>query len=249
MFFLKKFKTDILWAIFSLSILLAPFANASTCLLSDAERARLAVLVSGLPETPYSYQGFFYDHPHWREYNERYNTHQYLNFDPSTTAGDLLDQQGNLLLFRSIGRVYTRGFTGEGNDREYIRSEGSAYSYSLSPFIVEMWSRNGEGNLALLSWQNMDQGLRYPHILEEYTPQAMLERKPFSRETLLIDIAYYDEVKVPVEAENVVAIIEQAELRKILAPFKGRRFRVRELMSEVLNFPGLRSPDCSESRP
>jgi hypothetical protein len=182
-----------------------------------------------------------------KELNEKYKTHQFANFALDTKVGDLADKDGNLLLFRDIGSAYVKGFSGKGKKREFIESEGSAYSYSLSPFIVNMWTNSKKGSLTLISWQNFGQKLKYPTTLNAYTPQVQSLRLPLQRQTIVHDISYYDEVKVPVENENVLAVIEQEELKKLLESFKGRKFPLRELLQILLKSPALRSPECPKS--
>lgn len=228
-------------------------AGSARCALSPPEKAELANFISHLPEVPYSSEGFVYDDPYMRDFNEKYHTKSRLNFDPKTKFEDLLDPQGNVFLFRDIDGPYKKGFIGAGDKsrQHYIEGEGHAYSYSLSPDIVNAWGNpNSDDSVTLISLQNISQNLTFPSLPSHDWHQTLI-RPRLERGTMLKDIVYFDEVKVPVESENVVATISQKEFKKLVDRFgaKDNHYRLADFLNTLLESQALMKPMCPATIP
>ncbi|MGZ3712769.1 MAG: hypothetical protein ACXVBE_13480 [Bdellovibrionota bacterium] len=175
---------------------------------------------------------------------------------PETTAGDLSSKKGELILFRGIGHRYVKGTMG-GPDN-YIKSEGNAYSYSLAPNIVTEWgSMNGPDLTTIIAIQNIhSDSLRYPtkKIPGNAAGSNQFGRPRLKPKTKVSDIIYFEEVKVPVEKENVLVTLPLMEFRKIVESFgsyyilKGP-YDVMDLMSKVLASPLAQDPLCKADSP
>lgn len=233
-------------ALFILFALAPLSAQADSCRLGEAERAQLRALLEALPEYPYSDFGFPYWNPRNADMFRDYGHLNRANFPIDATGKNLLSPDGSLFLFRNIGGSYVKGFTGKHSGKQqWIESEGLAYSYSLNPSIIHGWSqRERKKSLTLIAWQNIEDGLTYPS--ETSREMGGPFRPPFTARTLLKDITYYDEVKVPVAKENVLAVMRQTEFAKIFAPFEHKIFRLRSIMNLVIASPELLRPDCNE---
>lgn len=157
---------------------------------------------------------------------------------PNTKVIQLADENGNLWLFRGINRPYMRGF----KNSSYIKDE-FGYSYSLNPYIVNTWS-HGFG-IVLISKQNVyrdnlmfpgringDDSVNYATLDFSYGNKLTLE----TRMSQLI----LDEIKVPVDNENVVAIIDIPEFDAIARSFNYKEFPISDLIEKVLKSPKVK---------
>lgn len=236
-------------------LLTAGNVGATECPNSAELRAQVQAFVDRFPTTPYSWRGFS---------RPVSNGNQYANFSFSTELKDLVDDKGNMILFRNIARPYKPRFEGE-YDRNYIHSEGGLYSYSLSPSIVKDWANNEEGKVrcpgshpdgncligqsavTLIAVQNLAQDLRYKNyearMRKEYEGPLRHDRLfPGFRPSLNV----YDEVKVPISQENVLLSISQRRFADILDTFggRGRTFTIQDFMRKVLDDASVQYPNC-----
>jgi hypothetical protein len=217
-------------------------------------RARIEAFVNRLPEVFYSWDGFF-PGPIVPGIG-----HSDFNFPIDTELKDLLDSEGNMILFRNIAGPYTPKFEGE-IEKNFIQGEGGMYSYSLSPAIVKEWAYNDEGKVrtpgdypdgnkfigknavTLIAVQNLKQDLYYKNY-ENGVKQERLHAG-FQPATSL-----YNEVKVPIAQENVVLTISQRRFAEALDSFggKGQRFTLRNFFRKVLEDPSISFPNCDALR-
>lgn len=196
-----------------------------------AEEKVVARLLSATTNAPYSYYGFSYPSPPDRKLLGF--TEDLMHFARGTKVGDLVDAEGNVILFRNIGQPYARGFIDSGE--AYIAKEGKAYSYSLSPSIINSWaSPENPDSYTLIAIQNLDRdGLRTKTQKAVAPGEIITEQPPLTRNFVIEDIAYYQEVKVPVEKENVVAVVKQSEFKRALAKFGSKPFHLNEFLTAL----------------
>lgn len=178
-------------------------------------------LLASAPHSLYSYFGF--SRPASPEEQKYGREKKSFNFSPETKAGDLVTAEGNMVLFRNISQPYVKGF--KDNGESFIKREGNAYSYSLSPAIIKIWASPEDPNsYTLIAVQNIElDGLQTKvmpagPISEETTVRTV----PLTKDLLVREIAFYDEVKVPVARERVVAIVKQSDFKKVFEKFNSQ---------------------------
>lgn len=215
-----------------------PLAQANPCALSSAKRESIRQLAQKSSSTLYGNSAFIYPPKPGQDWS------QTLNFDLETKAGDLIDQEGKIFLFRSISGAYQEKYDDHG--KTYVRREGNAYSYSLSPNIINAWSNTASPNsYTLVSQQNLfSDELKYP---ADGGPTVLI-RPLLLPSTKVSDIIYYNEVKVPVARENVLLAIRQKKFKEIVDSFGKRKYRLRELFEKLLASPEIEEPNCQVRR-
>jgi|GEM_PF-5717104 len=143
-------------------------------------------------------------------------------------VGELANGAGEIYLFRKIDSYYVKGF----KSTRY-RDNLIGASFTLNPGIT--WS-----GYLLIAKQNLNTDfLTYPKKVSASVMQTADEvfegyKTPLTAETQISDIAYYEEVKVPTEKENVIAVLSSSELKRILAQFSGKQFLIEELIDSFL---------------
>lgn len=204
----------------------APQLNSAHAeLLSEQERSVLTVMASA-PKVKYSYWGFA---------NPEGNAE---NFPSGTKVSDLLDKEGNILLFRKISGPYLKGFT-----NRCIESEASTYSYSPSPSITWEWPDIGNNqSKILISIQNVD----HDELLTWAKSSSEIKVLVTLRKTM--NVQGFAVIKVPVAKENVVAIIDDSEMKKIMREYGSQPFSLQEFMQKVVNSPHVESAGLYRSK-
>ncbi len=242
---------------FAFSILLGAFpvvAHASNsnsrvgCKLGDLESAKVTELFSRFSKILYS-----------NKYFPDQGYQHVRNFQKSTTIADLADEDGDIILFRVISGRYVKGYQGENKPGHYIQKEGNTYSYSLAPNIADEWGITVEGKpYILIAQQNVhNDQLRYPAIPP---PNAVLSDLPsdllrprLREDTKIADIISFEEVKVPVEQENVLVVMPLDAFKPILRTFGNSEnrapFAVKDLLLKVLDSPLVEAPSCQHQAP
>lgn len=135
---------------------------------------------------------------------------------------DLVDNNGNVFLFRHIDNKYEKDKLGF-----YAKREGGV-SYSLSPSMPLMWGQDN-GYILIAIQSIFTGGYRHPvRGVEKY------------RETdlnfLISDIQFYDEIKVPFNKENIIVIVPEGIYREILHAMPKEGFTAFDLVKKILLF-------------
>ncbi len=206
--------------------------------MGQADRVTLRNLVSRFPQTLYSYQGFPF-----LQYPRRSTNLEFRHFSEETQIGHLTDNHGNLILFRDISQPYCPRYV-EGT--QYVVSEGNAYSYSLSPAIIRTWVNSEPNSYTLIAVQNIAQV--FSPIWTAGSDGERLQWLPVGRETFVRDVGNFEEVKVPVASEQVLAVMKQSEIRRIVEEFGQRPFTLQQFFDRLLLSPslGLPAEKCDE---
>lgn len=220
-------------------------------------RARLDQILSSFPSFPYSNGRYVFLSP----FNSNISS---WNFPQGTVTSDLANGAKDILLFRKINGNFIENFRGG----HFIESEFNGFSYSLSPTMASRWGENGPQQYVLIALQNLDRdGLFYnyswilnngEHVLYGITPTSETTRVIVEKmsqqitivhtfpdvraEMLVEELGGYSEVKVPVEHENVIAVLPASEFEKILATFELGPFDRRDLLKMILASPHVELP-------
>jgi hypothetical protein len=153
-----------------------------------------------------------------------------FKYESYYTIFDLTDRQtGNLLLFRYIGGPYVKGMIGLHSNFEGV------YSYSLDPGIAGTWGGTSEQGYIVVAVQNAYRdGLKYPKSdlkIGNNDPMHWGEIRPL---LLLSDIAYYNEIDVPLEKENVILFFPEKQFLEFLARHQEQEMTAREIVEGLL---------------
>jgi hypothetical protein len=90
----------------------------------------------------------------------------------------------------------------------------------------------------IISRQNLrTQRLTFPEHWYPEKPIGM-SWKPLTAETRVGDIPFYDEVKVPIDAENPLMVVPRDEFLEVLERFGGREVEVPEFLDALRRAPG-----------
>ncbi|WP_374073604.1 hypothetical protein [Bdellovibrio bacteriovorus] len=146
-----------------------------------------------------------------------------------TSVADLIDDEGNIWLFRVNVGAYKKGVYGP-----YTKKEGGV-STSLNPDIARQWRliKEGKQTYIFLIYQNIFKDeLFYPGKGGLYVSSPKL-----TEQTKLNDIAVFDEVKVKTSDYNVVAQIPIEYFDEVVKSFEGTKFTVGELVERLLSNP------------
>jgi hypothetical protein len=211
------------------------------CPLSETQKNKIRAVMGKATQAPYTNHGVpGLVREDWMEDALDIRT----NFSPATTISQLTDKNGDLFLFRIINARYIKGFKDDG--KGWIQHEGNAYSYSLAPAIVGSWgSSKKDYSYTLISLQNLNNdSLRYP---KRGLKPSTVTRPLLQPTTKIGDIIYYEEVKVPVDKENVLFIIKSKEFRKIHETFGREPYRIQELLDKLIASPAAESPVCPKN--
>lgn len=209
--------------------------NSPTAERLSIEERTLLEHAASVPRVPYSYEGF--SSPPTEDRKESGYDFTPQDFPPEAKVKDLMDDQGNVLLFRYINGPYVQGFTDNG--KRSIERQGNAYSYSLSPTISITWNsyRNGTP-VILIAVQNIDkdQLLTWGNErrFNKLAGREMRTLAPLNKNKVLHEFGFID-IKVPVSRENVIAIIEASEMIELLEQFGKHPFSMKALMQKVIN--------------
>ena len=100
----------------------------------------------------------------------------------------------------------------------------------------------------LISWQNIHQDkLMFPLAFRKGKKgEKGIFYKPFLPSTDILDIAYFEEVKVPRTKENVLLILPQSDFFRVVLSHGRKPYALRHLMEKVLALPSLESPRCAQ---
>lgn len=177
--------------------------------------------------------------------DEAYGNHMHSNpngmesrFNDSTRISELADEEGNLILFRGIQTDYIKGFKGP-----FAKIEANSNSYSLSPEMAATWPY---GNVVVISVQNISRDkLLFPKA--DAKAEALRTWEPIRNNTRVGEIAHYDEVKVPVDNERVIAQVDRDQILEALKSHQGKPYRLRDLINKLAANEVMKYPNCDEA--
>lgn len=189
------------------------------------------------------------------------------HFPSDYTLADVADENGNVLLFRVINEAYQQNFRGG----RFVATEFNTFSYSLSPLIASEWGSTVDDHL-LIALQNIgtdglfyndswviNRGISVPpgrsipaigriHIEPSIDEITIVHTYPdLTLEFLIAKLGGYSEVKVPVEKENVVAIVVANEFRELIKRFNDNRFSQAALLQALLQLPSTQVTNSGQS--
>jgi hypothetical protein len=158
----------------------------------------------------------------------RYQT----DFMPGTTRiSELMTPGGDIYLFRVIDQKYVPGYVGA-----FGREEG-AISYSLNPYIAKQWdseyTRNSSSTLLIARNNLYSDALAYPTLTDYIGDKSNGRLEPG---TVLKEIHYLNEVKVPIKQENVLRDMPLSEFQRLAESFGGAAFKLDELLIQALTW-------------
>ncbi len=167
----------------------------------------------------------------WREKNQPFVSRD-------LKIADLADVDGFLWLFRVINDEYQPGF----DESIFIKGRNElGYSYSINPHIGRSWSLKSK--FILIARQNLkDDHLMFPGRTEQGRISYQIPLKP---ETQINEILQLDEVKVPVDKENVVGIIDLAtfdEIANRISKTSTSEFIMSDFLNMIMNSKNIRHP-------
>jgi hypothetical protein len=213
------------------------FAKSANCPLSQVSRQLILDEIAHLPAVDYSNTQVL--RPGFTETNEADSR---FPLDLRITA--LADKEQNLVLFRGIQTEYRKDFNAV-KGKNFVTAEGKAYSYSLSPEMVAHWNW---GQVVLISIQNVHgDKLLFPKPDENAS--TLRNWVAVGPESKMGEIAHYDEIKVPVQNERVVAVMDQKEFAQLVDSYGSKPFRLGDLLKRILDAKTVHAPDCTSMPP
>jgi hypothetical protein len=145
---------------------------------------------------------------------------------------DITDSEGNILLFRTItSEGYKKDFLNDRSAQEFDR-----YSYSANPRISEIWSRSFNSTL-LIAIQNIKTDALFFPNANKLLLNNPLAYSPVTADTLLNDIIFYEEIKVPRRMENVILSIPSWIAEVYLRTYWHAGLNQKEIVQGMLAMP------------